>query len=234
MSPIERRFEIRRAQLEPDYAGRVLTGDTDHRRFIGGRWTAMGRLQRDFLLAQGLAPEHRFLDVGCGSLRAGRMLVDHLEPGHYYGIDVNHALLEAGYRDELDPQQRARLPEANLRATDRFDCDFGTTFDMAIAQSLFSHLSLNMMRLCLYRVAGVMRPGGRFFVTFFEQRPGFPLDGMNRRKRLYTERNNYWYYRADMKWVASRSPWSFRYIGDWDHPNGQRMVEYTRLDREVA
>jgi hypothetical protein len=36
---------------------------------------------------------------------------------------------------------------ANLRSTDRFDNDFGVAFDVAIAQSVFTHMPLNMMRL---------------------------------------------------------------------------------------
>jgi SAM-dependent methyltransferase len=158
------------------------------------------------------------------------LLVDYLDPGNYYGTDINHDVIEAGYTVELTDEQRVRLPEANLRSTDRFDNDFGVQFDMAIAQSVFTHIPLNHMRLCLYRVAKVMRPGGRFYVTFFQNGQDYPLDqapegGVGR----WTERNSFWYYRADMKWVAERSPWEARYIGDWGHPRGQRMMEYTRL-----
>ena len=100
---------------------------------------------------------------------------------------------------------------------------------MAIAQSVFTHIPLNQMRLCLYRVAKVMRPGGRFYVTFFEHGRKFPLDQAPKTRNRWTERNTFWYYRADLRWVAERSPWKARYIGDWDHPDGQRMMEYTRL-----
>lgn len=72
-----------------------------------------------------------------------------------------------------------------------------------------------------------MRPGGRFFVTFFEQSEGFPVDGIPKSGQ-YTERNVFWYYREDIRWAASSSPWSFRYIGDWGHPRNQRMIELTR------
>ena len=99
----------------------------------------MGKLQRDFLIEQGLKPEHRFLDVGCGSLRAGVRLVDYLEPGHYHGLDINPEVIRLGYDDELSDEQRERLPSTNLHATDRFDADFGVKFDMAIAQSVFTH-----------------------------------------------------------------------------------------------
>jgi SAM-dependent methyltransferase len=230
---IQRRTEVPVGHKTPDYATFELTEERlergVHRSFVGGHWEELGRLQLDFLVAQGLRPEHRFLDVGCGSLRAGRHLVDYLEPAHYYGTDINHDLIETGYRLELDDAQRARLPLGNLHSTDRFDNDFGVQFDMAIAQSVFTHIPLNLMRLCLYRVAKVMKPGARFYVTFFERGRNYPLDGVPKTRNLWTERNSYWYYRKDMRWVAEQSPWSFRYIGDWDHPRGQRMVEYTRL-----
>ena len=106
---------------------------------------------------------------------------------------------------------------------------------MAIAQSVFTHMPLNMMRLCLYRVSKVMKPGGRFYVTFFERDPDFPLDHVQApesasdSRDLWTERNSFWYYRDDMRWIAERLPWQFAFIGEWDHPRGQLMVEYTRL-----
>ncbi|CUR57063.1 putative SAM-dependent methyltransferases [metagenome] len=237
MTEIERRIEVP-DRRDPDYAGFEMTEGrvkrSAHRGFVGGQWEEMGQLQLDFLISQGLAPNHRFLDVGCGSLRAGRLLVDHLEPGHYYGTDINHDLIATGYDVELTDGQRSRLPVSNLRVTDRFDNDFGVPFDMAIAQSVFTHVPLNMMRLCLYRVSKVMKPGGRFYTTFFE-RGDVPVDYVSSNGHQFTERNAFWYYRNDLRWVARRSPWSFRYIGDWGHPRGQRMVEYTRLsDEEFA
>jgi SAM-dependent methyltransferase len=229
---IEQRTEVPATHKDPDYEAFELTEKRlkrrVHRSFVGGQWEQMGRLQLEFLIAHGLQPEHRFLDVGCGSLRAGRYLVNYLEPGHYYGTDINHGLIEAGYELELDDPQRARLPQSNLHATDRFDNDFGVSFDMAIAQSVFTHISLNMMRLCLYRVAKVMKPDATFYATFFERGRDYPVDGVPEGRNLWTERNAFWYYRRDLQWAAERSPWDYRYIGTWGHPRGQRMVEYTR------
>lgn len=228
MSEIENRIEAGRP--EKDYA--ELRFDDDkvargaHRLHVGGRWEEIGQLQLDFLREQGLQPGDRFLDVGCGSLRAGRRLVEYLHPAHYYGIDINHDVLKAGYDHELDDAGRERLPTANLRATDRFDCDFGVSFDMAIAQSVFTHITLNRIRLCLHRVAQVVRPGGTLFATFNEFGPKFPIDGTRGGK--YTERNVFWYYRRDIRWAASQTPWDFDYIGDWGHPRGQKMVRLTR------
>ena len=193
-------------------------------------WEEIGKLQLDFLVAQGLNPGDRLLDVGCGSFRAGVHLVDYLEPGNYYGIDSNQSVMESGYDRELTSNQQLRLPVANLRATDRFDVDFGVQFDMAIAQSLFTHISLNQIRLCLYRLAMVTRPGGRLFATFYVAPPDYPLDG-KRRGRVHSDRNVYWNYRGDLRWAARFSPWEFRFLGKWGHPRGQRMAQFTRLAR---
>jgi SAM-dependent methyltransferase len=236
MTQIERRVEATRV-FRPDYSGKVFTDEDiaagKHRDFIGGHWDTHGEYQLNFLTGHGLKPGDKFLDVGCGSLRAGRHLVDFLEPGNYYGIDANRSLIQAGYDVEFTDEQRARLPVANLRANDRFDGDFGVAFDMAIAQSVFTHVSLNHIRLCLFRLAKLVRPGGKFYATFFEQAQSAPLDKIVRKQEggrpLFSEQNVYWYYRDDLKWAADYSPWRFRYIGNWGHPVGQRMVEYTRL-----
>jgi SAM-dependent methyltransferase len=218
---------------EVDYARDLSEEELEqgaHRKRVGSRWDEIGRLQRDFLVAQGLKPEHRLLDVGCGALRGGVWFVEHLDPGHYHGIDINLSLLEAGWSRELPEEMRTRLPWENLRLTDRFESDFGVTFDYAIAQSLFTHVPLNDIRLCLYRVAKVMKPDGRFFATFFEAPDDFPLDDVRPGRRgKWTERNPFLYYRGDLEWAASASPWEFRYLGAWGHPRGQRMVEFRRL-----
>jgi SAM-dependent methyltransferase len=227
---IDIRMEVPASLKDPDYLGRTFSADEisrgAHRDYVGGRWEALGSLQLDFLVSHGLEPRHRFLDVGCGSLRAGRHLVDYLEPGNYYGIDINAASVEAGYGVELSDQQRSRLQAEHLRVTDRFDADFGVSFDMAIAQSVFTHVSLNHVRLCLHRVAKVMAPGARFFATFFEAPHSTAIDGLVRGR--YTERNVYWYYREDIRWAAESCPWEWNYIGDWGHPVGQVMAQLTR------
>jgi SAM-dependent methyltransferase len=239
MTQIEERVEVARVP-RPNYARKVFT-DAEiaagkHRSYIGGHWDTHGQHQLDFLVAQGLQPGDKFLDVGCGSLRAGRHLVDYLEPGNYYGIDANRSLIQAGYDVELTDEQRAKLPIANLRANERFDGDFAVPFDMAIAQSVFTHVSLNHMRLCLLRLAKVMRPGAKFYATFNEQPWSTSVDKVierDGRHPHFSEQNVFWYYRADLKWAGSFGPWRYRYIGNWDHPGGQKMVEYTRLKGSV-
>ncbi|MDQ1686702.1 MAG: hypothetical protein QOC82_3439, partial [Frankiaceae bacterium] len=148
-----------------------------HRQHVGGAWDEIGKLQFDFLVARGLQPQHRFLDVGCGAMRGGIHFAGYVDPGNYYGIDVNDRLLKAALSVEIPAAGLAdRVPASNLRETARFDASFGVSFDYAIAVSVFTHLPLNYIRLCLYQVAKVMSPGGRFYATLFTAPDDLPYD----------------------------------------------------------
>jgi SAM-dependent methyltransferase len=175
------------------------------------------------------------LDIGCGCFRAGRFFIDYLEPDHYYGVDANQSLMQVGYDIELSDEQRARVPLSHLRANDRFQVDFDAPFDVAIAQSVFTHVSLNHIRLCLYRTAKVVKPGGSFYATFFERGRSTPVDHIisaEKRKPFYTEKNVFWYYRSDLVWAAEIGPWKANYIGDWGHPANQKMMQFIRIPDE--
>jgi SAM-dependent methyltransferase len=194
-----------------------------HRRRVGGKWEKIGRHQFEYLLMQGLQPHHRMLDVGCGSLRGGRHFARHLDPGNYFGIDVNESLLRAALQSEIPAEGlQDRLPEQNLRHTDVFDCDFGVQFDFALAQSVFTHLTLNHIRLCLWQVGASMAPDGRFYATVFAFRR-HPMDQVEPQVK-----DPYAYTRADMEWAAGQTGWQAQWLGDWGHPRGQEMVLFTR------
>src|SRR5262245_10940275 len=106
---------------------------------VGGLWDEVGRLQRDHLVDDRLRPDIRLVDIGCGPLRGGVHFVRYLEPGNYYGLELNPAWLDAGYNTELvrlDLQHR--LPRHHLLADAQFAVSrFSVRFDVALVHSLF-------------------------------------------------------------------------------------------------
>ena len=52
-------------------------------------WLKIGQMQFDYLVCHGLKPGMRMLEIGCGNLRAGRLFIEHLDAGDYYGIDIS-------------------------------------------------------------------------------------------------------------------------------------------------
>jgi SAM-dependent methyltransferase len=199
---------------------------------VGALWQEMGQLQFDFLVAEGLSPQHYLLDMGCGSLRGGIHFIDYLTSGHYTGVDIHEGLLTAG-RSEL---KRAGLSGKQPTLVVRNDfsvADLGQSYDFALAQSLFTHLPFNRIVRCVSEIGRVLRPGGRFFATFFSN-PGprlrtEPIEITTaERKMIHLDRNPY-YYSADIfAWLCEGSDLSCEYRGDWGHPRSQQMLVFTK------
>lgn len=202
--------------------------EAGHRAAVGGDWDVMGQHQLDFLRGRGLEPGHVFLDVGCGSLRAGVHLIPYLEPGNYYGIDQEQTLLDAGRTIELG-EARFQQYRPTLVAMSDFGFErLGQTFDMAIAQSVFTHISLNLIMRCIYNLAPVMRSGGTFFATFFENEHGQRYtDSINRGHRVtHYDRDPFHYHPDTLRWVCEGTGLELEVIGEWGHPRGQRMLAF--------
>lgn len=223
--------------------GRSLVGDSiyddqramlrqrDHRAAIGGLWDEVGQLQLDFLVEQGLEPQHVFLDVGCGSLRAGVKLIPYLDPGNYWGMDINSSLLDAGWEKEILPRGlETRQPSNQIIALKDFEFDqLSARFDYAIATSVFTHLSFNRIRRCLTKLAPQMSEGGKFFATFFEG--GADLEEPLRHSPgdvvTHSHMDPFHYSRSDAEIMAA-GLWDVDWIGGWNHPRDQQMVLFTK------
>lgn len=204
-----------------------------HRESVGGSWDEIGQLQLDFLVARGLMPRHRLLDVGCGSLRAGVKLIRYLDPGHYAGIDLHELLLDAGYDIELVNEGLShKLPRSNLWADGEFDFSWcPMQIDFALAQSVFTSLPLNFLRVCLERLPLFVVPGGKFFVSIFEIPDDHPTHKPYRHPSgliSHGAREPYHYRFADMEYCCRSLPWLAVKVGDWAHPLSVRMVQFDR------
>lgn len=187
-----------------------------HREAVGGMWDVIGRLQFDFMTGRGLKPEHRLLDIGCGSLRAGRFFIEYLKPGGYQGLDVDETLVKEGLRLEMDPKLvEEKRPQFAFNYS--FDFPFDAKPDFALAQSVFTHLTPDQMRMCLVNLRA-FAPQCTFFLTFNESVFDWPaLFSPNTQRTFF-------YSRRFMEKLADECGWSLTYIGDWGHPRNQRMV----------
>jgi SAM-dependent methyltransferase len=207
-----------------------------HRDIIGGLWDELGQLQLDFMISEGLKPHHKLLDIGCGSLRGGIHFIRYLDVGNYVGIDPNISLLDAGYEIELAScGLKERMPRENLICTGDFDPPFpDDAFDFAVAQSVFTHVSMNTMRKCFERIASKIKVDGTFYATFFEIPDNVlssePFHHDPGGVTTQGSRDPYHYRFKDLKYAASERLWTPRYIGSWNHPRGQHIAAFMRRD----
>lgn len=189
-----------------------------HRKYVGGNWEQMGALQFEFLCSRGLQPQHVFLDIACGSLRAGVLLIPYLDAGCYLGIEKEAELVRRGLEEELPADLReAKRPVIIVSSAFEFD-RLGKRPDFGIAQSLFSHLPPTLIRLCLGNLRPVMADGGTLYATFFEAtRPMAHDDAPH-------DHGDFRYTRGEMEQFARDAGWTPEYIGAWGHPRGQHMI----------
>lgn len=205
----------------------------EHRDFVGGLWEELGELQIQFLKARGLEPGHRMLDLGCGALRGGIHFIRYLDSGNYHGADINASLIEAGMREV----EEARLGDRKIHliVTDRFELSrFGTTFDCALAVSVFTHLTMNHIVKCLVEARQVLRPQARFYASYFEAPTKAymaPLTHPPAGMVTNYDSDAYHYAFEEMEIMAGLAELDVERIGDWGHPRGQKMAAFMRRDR---
>jgi SAM-dependent methyltransferase len=229
--PISVKRRVRRAL--PESYRRFWDPDW-HRGTVRGTdafWDYLGKLQLDYLVEQGLKPEHYVLDVGCGPLRAGVHFMGYLEAGHYAGIDKRGDTLERAREIEL-PRYGLVDKSPNLLVNGAFEFHkLGMTFDYAIAQSVFTHLPVNTIVRCLVEIAKVLNPGGRFYATIYENPNGKQFLGeiqQSERVVSFPDKDKYHYDLDTLRCATQGTGLTMSYNGDWGHPDNQKMVVFSR------
>lgn len=100
-----------------------------------------GREQLIALLGEGLNPESKVLDIGCGCLRTAYWLVRFLDSGCYHGIEPAHQRVEYGLK-YLFTSEEVALKEPRFDFNSGFDSSpFGVRFDFFLARSIWTHAS---------------------------------------------------------------------------------------------
>jgi SAM-dependent methyltransferase len=173
-------------------------------------------MQFNLLTSLGLRENHYLLDVGCGSLRAGRLFIPYLLPGCYFGIEPDRFLVEEGIDNELG-RDIIDVKRPSFEYIDDFRLSiFGQHFDFILAHSIFSHAAADQIRTCLGEARNVLKPGGIMAATFFEGAENY--EGTT------------WVvpgavtYRFDfMVSLASEAGLETTRM-DWPHPSGQKWL----------
>jgi SAM-dependent methyltransferase len=157
----------------------------------------------------GLRQDHRLLDLGCGSLRAGRFFIPYLLPGRYFGIEPEEWAVKAGIDFEVgDSLVKLRMPQFYHGSDFNLET-FKVKFDYIVAQSIFSHAAASQISDCLSSVNKVLNPKG--VMAFSYARGGINYDG-----DTWTYPGTVHYTEEFMKDLIGRANLSFIPI-EWTH-----------------
>jgi len=180
-------------------------------------WLQMGQLQFDYATGHGLKPDMRMLEIGCGNLRAGRLFIDYLEPGCYYGIDISPDILISAQATIAAYDLNAKLPHLTLVKDLRLDFLPDRTFHFVHAHSVFSHSPIEVIDECLTHVGRVMTPGGFFDFTF----------GRTHGPEHHVLREDFYYRTQTLLDLAAKHGLDAAFMDDWEqtgHPQSKIRV----------
>lgn len=115
----------------------------------------------EFVVEQGLKPEHALLDVGAGCLGPGRLFINYLDEGNYWAVEPNDWLIkESGVPRSLfhlytfDDFKLARIKYS--------------WFDFVLAHSIFTHADQAQVRTILQEAYIVLECGGKLVASFYK------------------------------------------------------------------
>ncbi|MGI9600900.1 MAG: class I SAM-dependent methyltransferase [Acidimicrobiales bacterium] len=111
----------------------------------------------------GLNHDTQLLDFGCGWGRITRYFLKDVEVGSIHGVDVVDELVQA-CRETIAPDQFSAVPSSGpLPFAD-------ASFDVVLANSVFSHFDADRHRLWINELGRVAKPGGLLLLTVVDQK----------------------------------------------------------------
>lgn len=201
-------------------------GARHYKAYVGppGSYDLVSAMQFNLMTLLGLREHHTLLDLGCGSLRGGKLFIPFLLPRHYFGIEPEQWLIEEGIRKELG-QDLIRIKRPTFSNDRNFTLSvFNEKFDFILAQSIFSHASETQIRRCLSEASKVMKTTSIFAASFL------------RGEKNYS--GNKWVYPWSVTYTLDRMVQLSKEHGlvckslDWPHPNLLSWLLIVRPENE--
>jgi len=132
-------------------------------------WYDLGSgVQFALLIFLGLREHHHVLDIACGPLRVGRLLIPYLLPGRYCGLDPCEWAVYEALRRELGKD----ILCSKYPAFDHNDCfelgGFKRKFDFLLAQGILQYMGKPQMEKLFSEAAKVMHLDSVFLATYLE------------------------------------------------------------------
>lgn len=198
----------------------------NHREFVGptNEYDLNAAMQFNLLTFLGLREFHTLLDVGCGSLRGGRLFIVYLLPGRYFGIEPEQWLVESAISKEIGGDL-IELKSPSFNHNSNFACSiFDRKFEYILAQGVFNHAPEWEIRKCVSEAAKCMNSRSIFAATYKQGNKNY--NGTDWRYPKYTT-----YTLARMSEIATVAGLNCVPIS-WPHPRGAKWILLCKPENE--
>jgi SAM-dependent methyltransferase len=194
-------------------------GASHYRAYVGPPrdYDLVAAMSFGLLTVLGMRQQHRVLDIGCGSLRVGRLLIPYLNRAGYTGLEPNAWLVADGIQrevgqDQVDIKQPRFVHADNAGAL----ADEGARFDFVLAQSILSHCGPDLLDRWIGESAHVLADDGALVATFIE-------DDVDNARGGWIYPDCVAYRRETLERIASSHGLEAVML-DWRHPRQQWVL----------
>lgn len=197
------------------------TALTDPDRAIGSfdkvHWNNVGKMQFEYLLQQKMEPCNKFLDIGCGNLRAGIHIINYLDQGNYFGTDISKNVLLSANENIAAYGLEGKLPHIYITQGANLNFLPKEYFDIIHAHSVFSHLDTPSFIALLKACHSLLKADGYFDLTFKEGRVGGYM------------KEDFYYTKQNVVDICSVSGYSVTFPEDWTYSQVKaRLKKYVK------
>ena len=204
----------------------------DYVNAVGGLWDTVGPLQYNYLLKENLKPEHKLLDVCCGSFRVGRFLINYLEKNNYFGFDANSELINAGIKNVLNQLEnlddKINIPnQIRTLKIDENSIDYENIYekmDFIWIHAVADHIEPKIFFDHLCKMSKIMHKSTKMYVTIFLDEND--VEVMSRGWGTTYKNKEYWHHTVEF---VEKNIVNFLEIKevdkDYDHPLGLVMLK---------
>lgn len=149
-----------------------VPGMRDRHRFeamVGplGFWNELQNYHLQLLKSNGLTPGHRLLDIGCGPLQGGIAFIRYLEPGGYFGLDIDPVRIDAAHEQIARHRLSHKKPRLLVSSTFGEPELEGCRFDYMWASQILYYFDDAAMHRLLSVIQARLKPGGKFLGDTF-------------------------------------------------------------------
>jgi cyclopropane fatty-acyl-phospholipid synthase-like methyltransferase len=195
----------------------------DYKSYVGPKdlYTIIGLTQFSLLTFHGLQSNQKVLDVGCGSLRLGKYLMEFLQEGNYFAIDPNKWLVEEALKNEKIEKKDniiyKEINDFNLKI-------FKKKFDWIIANSIFIHACIDQIKICMQQAYKTMNKDAEFFFNYIE--------GEDNKRKEWSYPSSITYKKRTLKKIAEKIGFIWEDI-NWFYPGKQKWIRLYKADMSL-
>ncbi len=125
-----------------------------------------GNMEFEFLTDRSTTTQSKCLDYGCGSLRLGRHMIEFLDPGNYYGLDITADFFSEGLKTLDKKMLETKKPFLDVINEDTLKQLEDVDLDVIVSTNVLMHVPKQELNGYFANIIRLMDKNTNAYITF--------------------------------------------------------------------